>query len=292
MKNPIARTPGGLITQSTNAIAGLQTYGTPLNITTVTAASFNTVLTAYTAGQNTCNTAKTTMALRHEAVRDAIAEARPVVMLAREVLKPQLGKEYSSAWVQAGFVQSLAVPRKPEKLLPLLSGLAAYFTAHPDHGNEALDIDAERMTTLLNKITAAGVAVNTQKFTLAEAMALRTQKGNELHDMLRKLLKELSLRMGPMDDRYLAFGFKKPGAPATPDVPKNLTAVLVGTNAIAMKWSPAARATHYRVWKKTVDVDAEFVPVGNPADLDHTIEGLEANSMVEVAVSAVNAGGE
>ncbi|MFN7140261.1 MAG: fibronectin type III domain-containing protein, partial [Limisphaerales bacterium] len=47
-----------------------------------------------------------------------------------------------------------------------------------------------------------------------------------------------------------------------------------------------------RVWKKVQGVDEEFVPVGSPADRDFTIENLPCDAVVEIAVTAVNRGGE
>jgi hypothetical protein len=41
-----------------------------------------------------------------------------------------------------------------------------------------------------------------------------------------------------------------------------------------------------------VGVDADFVNIGSPADLDFAIEGLPSNATVQIVVSAVNEGGE
>ncbi len=61
---------------------------------------------------------------------------------------------------------------------------------------------------------------------------------------------------------------------------------------MALKWDAAARADYYRVFKKVLGVDEDFVAVGSPADLDFTIENLPANATVEIQISAVNTGGE
>ncbi|MFN7140463.1 MAG: fibronectin type III domain-containing protein, partial [Limisphaerales bacterium] len=83
-----------------------------------------------------------------------------------------------------------------------------------------------------------------------------------------------------------------PGARSTPPAPENVSTTLVGHDAVAVKWEPAPRARHYRVWKKVSGVDEEFVPVGSPADRDFTLENLPSESVVEIAVTAVNRGGE
>ena len=84
----------------------------------------------------------------------------------------------------------------------------------------------------------------------------------------------------------------KPGALETPDEVENVLATLIGPTAAALKWGPTPRAQYYHVFKKVVGVDTEFILVGSPADLDFTLEGLPANSTVEIYVTAVNNGGE
>ena len=59
-----------------------------------------------------------------------------------------------------------------------------------------------------------------------------------------------------------------------------------------VKWSAAARAEHYRVWIKVNGVDQELRAVGNSTDVGLLLEGLPANSTIQVGVSAVNNGGE
>jgi fibronectin type 3 domain-containing protein len=75
-------------------------------------------------------------------------------------------------------------------------------------------------------------------------------------------------------------------------VPRNVVAVLVGPTAVSVKWDRAARAGHYRVWKRELGVDEQFVAVRSTGDRDITIEGLPHNATIEIAVSAVNNGGE
>ncbi|MFN7140419.1 MAG: fibronectin type III domain-containing protein [Limisphaerales bacterium] len=95
-----------------------------------------------------------------------------------------------------------------------------------------------------------------------------------------------------MDSHWLSFGLNRPGAKQRPPTPQNVTAVLVGTNAIAVKWANTPRAERYRVWRRIVDQEPALVPIGSPADLDYTMEGLPSNSLIEIAVSAINNGGE
>ncbi|MFN7141951.1 MAG: fibronectin type III domain-containing protein, partial [Limisphaerales bacterium] len=97
---------------------------------------------------------------------------------------------------------------------------------------------------------------------------------------------------GPVDGRWEAFGLNQPGLKQAPKKPENVSVVLEGETAASVKWSPAPRASHYRVWVKVVGVDDEAKPVGRAGDFDFTIENLPPSSEVEVSVSAVNSGGE
>src|SRR5687768_9287934 len=108
---------------------------------------------------------------------------------------------------------------------------------------------------------------------------------------MRDMIAELKSRLTPLDSRWVAFGLNKPGAEATPEVPANVVAVLVGATAASVKWGASERADYYRVWIRTA-VDQPWVSVGSDAGLDLTVEGLLRNTKTEVAVSAVNSGGE
>jgi hypothetical protein len=46
------------------------------------------------------------------------------------------------------------------------------------------------------------------------------------------------------------------------------------------------------VYKRVIGVDDKFVLVDTRSDLDFTIENLPGNSQIEIAVSAINNGGE
>jgi hypothetical protein len=51
------------------------------------------------------------------------------------------------------------------------------------------------------------------------------------------------------------------------------------------------RAEYYRVFLKRVGIDAEFVNVADPKDLEYTLKGLTAGSTIEVYVVPMNDGG-
>ena len=123
-------------------------------------------------------------------------------------------------------------------------------------------------------------------------METKDAKLEAIRKSLRDLINELSALMGPLDQRWKAFGFNMPGADETPDSPDGLSVILIGPNAAAMKWNAAARAAYYRVWMKIHGSNDDYVAMGSPADLDFTLENLPANSTIDIVVTAVNNGGE
>ncbi|MBA4148579.1 MAG: hypothetical protein H0X66_10735 [Verrucomicrobia bacterium] len=291
MRNTIKRTIGFLADLGNKAIAGMTLYVAQLTLPNSVTANLPGRLDAMTVADTDHKETIVQLKARGLVLYGARQSATEFVRIVRELLRPRLGKKYSQAWDATGLTGSLAIGEKENDLLRVLYSMAAYLTSYPiaDAGANAT---ALRASELHDALAAASAAVVQQKDAVDQAMKNRDAKAKALESGLRILLSELHKTLTPLDSRWLAFGFKKPGARATPDMPLNLLAVLIGTNAISMKWDPAARAEYYRVYKKVIGVDADFVSVGSPADLDFTIEGLPGNSQVEVVVSAVNNGGE
>ncbi|MBA4149784.1 MAG: fibronectin type III domain-containing protein [Verrucomicrobia bacterium] len=224
-------------------------------------------------------------------VKNKVEANMDILSGSRDLLKRSLGKQYSTAWAGTGFNFSLSMPRSVASMVNVTGTLKGYLTSHPDMERAEL-MTAAILGASLDALSDAQDAVTLKKSALGTQLTARLQEEKNLRILLSWTVDELGRKLDPLDDRWTAFGFNKPGLKATPPVPQNLLAVLIGTNAISMKWDKAARATHYRIWKKVIGVDADFVFVDSRGDLDFTIEGLPGNSQVEVLVSAVNSGGE
>jgi hypothetical protein len=292
MKNPISQTIAGLVLQTSNVITGLQTHGGALTLSTATAAGLAADLALLKAAQNGCNAAKAELAMRRLTVNNLLKGARRFVTVAREVLKMHLGSTHSAVWIEPGFIHGLRIPSRVDELIQILNALAAYFAVHPDHENAQMGVVGATYTSMAGDLAAAHGAVNTQKTVVQNAMDARDEKADAIRATIRKLIKELSIHLDPMDNRYLSFGLNRPGQLATPDVPQNVVVTLVGENAVSLRCAKAPRAQHYRLWKKVVGVDEDFIAVGSSADVDFAINNLPANATVEIAISAVNNGGE
>ncbi len=228
----------------------------------------------------------------YQELKTLAGKANTFVTLARDVLKPHLGRHYSQAWNATGFVGSLVVPTKAEELQPLLQSLKIYFGFNPGYQNEVLKITPTEADLQFEKISEVRSKINAQETEVDNLRDARDRALTNLRKRLRGLIDELSQLVGPLDPIWLAFGFNMPGADETPEAPENVSLRLINNTSGALAWEAAPRAEYYRVWKKIVGVDPELVAVGSPTDLDFTLEELPANSTIEVAVSAVNNGGE
>ena len=87
-------------------------------------------------------------------------------------------------------------------------------------------------------------------------------------------------------------GFNRPGFKSVPPAPEKVTATLVGPTTARLACEPTQRTERYRIWKKVVGVDAEFVRVETRHAADVLMEDLPANARIELAMSAANRGGE
>ena len=292
MQNEIKRNYAGLVTQATQAVAGLDLYAAPIGVALVTRTAMNDKLVAYITGGNTSTQKKTELRTSRAELRSSAKVAFGYLSAARDMLKPLLGRQYSPAWNEVGFVNSLEVPRSEAKMIQYLQGMVAYFTAHPEMENVPSNISAARTTAVLNALTGARNTMNNKRTTLQAAVTAREADAKELRKMVSMLLNELAMKLSPLDERWLSFGFNKPGAQSVPAIPVGLVATLVGPTALALKWDAAPRAARYRIYRKIVGVDTEMVAVETRDDLDFVMENLPTGATIQVAVSAVNDAGE
>lgn len=292
MKNKITESIQGLLTKAQDAVIGATLLGPIIMLAQNTAAAIGATVTALLNARNDYDNAKVSLRERRAEVAAAVRSARAFLTLFREVLKKVYGNRYSQLWDVTGFIGSLKISFKAEDLQPRIQKAETFLLANPDREVLALNITAAEASVLFTKLSEARTKVNEEIALVANRRAARDTAADNVKHRLRGLIQELSHILPPLDPRWKTFGFNMPGAQETPEAPLNLVAVLIGNNAISLKWDAAPRAEYYRVSKRVVGVDTEFVAVGIPADLDFTLEGLPSNKDVELVVSAVNNGGE
>ena len=292
MNNIISKTVTGLIFQAERALPGVQANLIPLGYSAAQLALFSNRIADLTAARDAHGAAKATLSANRDAHAALVKTVRSSMMISRDVLKPFLGRDHSVAWIEAGFVDNLQVGRTGESLLRNVQGINAYLTAHPEHQNAALNITAERFANLATQLMTGIAAVDTSNATVITLAKDRDAKAKLVRQELSLLLAKLRVSFDPFHAMWETVGFNRPGFKSVPEAPANVTAVLVSPTSVKVQCDAAPRAERYRIWKKVVGVDADFVLVETRSESDFVVEDLPPNAAVELAMSAVNSGGE
>ncbi len=229
---------------------------------------------------------------RRDTARQLVFSTRALLMFGRDSLKLDFGNEFNERWLALGHNNSLVIDADEAVVLQFLRHYKDHLQRNPAAEIPVKNFTAENLGDLCEQLTAARGAVNLQETVVSDLMTVRDEKAKKLRKRVRDVINELDMRLDPLDDRWLAFGLNKPGAEEKPEIPMNVSAILIGPTAASIKWDASSRAGYYRVWMKVHGSDAEYAAMGSPADLDFTLENLPANSTVEIVVSAVNSGGE
>ncbi|MDB6029217.1 MAG: hypothetical protein JWM68_5440 [Verrucomicrobiales bacterium] len=247
---------------------------------------------ALTTTRNNHELGKVVLANYRAALATIVFMVRAFLTLGRDILKPVLGNGYSQSFDVLGLIGSLMIPSTTEDLLPILQAFKAFFVANPTLEDATRNITAAQAQLLHDQLLAAQANVNSQVTITQNQKEARDGAAEQVSVRIRAVIDEMGQVLSPLDARWLAFGFNRPGTIETPGMVEGLIAVLIGPSTSALKWKASARAEYYRVWIRVVGVNAEPVAVGSPADIDFNLENLPANATVEISVSAVNNGGE
>ncbi len=293
MDNPITKSIPELLNAAAEVKGAAENEALDVSLVVNTAANIGADTDALTTTRNNHEQGKVVLADCRAVLLSVIMTVRLFLTLGRDMMKPIFGAVYSEAFDILGFTNdSIGVPFTAEELLPMLQAYKAFYLTNPSRENAPIGITAAQAQLLYDQLNAAKNAVNAQKGIVQNLKDQRDEAASQLRKRLRDVIKELEMQLDPFDGRWLSFGFNIPGLQATPDAPSNLSAILIGPNAVALKWDAAARAEYYRVFKKLHGTDDDYVAVGSPADLDFSIENLPAHSTIEIVVTALNNGGE
>lgn len=281
-----------MIPQIALAIPGVTTYGASHGMPAGLAATMATKKAELLLLNTNYEQARLDLRNSTKAKNLALKNARTHLRTVRELLRPVLTPTYSQLWDAVGFVGSLTLPEQEDPALAALGKLGSYLTENAALGADEPNLVAAKTIALETALANGIAAVNTDKADRERLAKDRADKAEEVRQILREILSVLRVKLPPLDSQWHEFGFNKPGARPIPDAPTEVTATLFGTNAALMKFPAVSRADHYRFWIKVVGVDTDFGAVGTSTDLSFVFEQLPANAQVELAVSAVNEGGE
>ncbi len=291
MKQIVIQSIGTGLTVLGKAIDGVTLHGATLGLTRNPVAAMTAERNTLIAQRTAHEVAKAALALERLNRDSQMETVRSFAVLTRDILKPHFGSKHNASWTAAGFINSLTVPRDPDKVVLVVDTISEFLTGRPDLENAALSVTAAQADVLAADLLAVQNTVKQKDVITRNALELRNVKFKAVRTRIIDLTKELALVLTPLDNRWLDFGLNRPGQLVTPAVPGKVS-VAVSGNSATVKWQASARAQYYRVWKKVIGVDEDYSPVGSPTDLDFAMGDLPAGTQIEIVVSAVNSGGE
>lgn len=217
----------------------------------------------------------------------------------RKIMEGVHGKKASAGWTAAGFPQgSTAVPRNHDARLLLLNDARAYLVAHPTYeatlpqpSGPALAITAAEALARQTQMQAAKTLVATRSAEQAACKNFRDADVDGLFAEVSGTISELDDLLSDTDPRWEVFGLNIPANPNPPLGVASLAITAAGSGRELLAWPYAVRAVYYRVFLKQVGVDADFVNVADPQDLEYTLKNLTPGASIQAYVVPMNAAG-
>lgn len=217
----------------------------------------------------------------------------------RKVMEGIHGRKASDGWTAAGFpAGSTAVPRNHGQRLVLLTAARAYLAAHssyevtlPQPGGTTLAITAAQALTLQTALQAAMTLIDTRQAEQALCKQARDADVEALYDEVSGTIGEIGDRLDDDDARWELFGLNIPANPNPPLGVTSLTLTPAGTGRELAQWPYAVRAEYYRLFLKREGIDADFVNIADPKDLEYTIKNLNPGDIIHAYVVPMNDGG-
>lgn len=275
-----------------DAFAGAESIGDSVPLLINIAELIGAELQAAQSAQLEYKTARAKIDPLATALRTEREAAYAFCFTARDLLRVFCGRGWNEGWLAVGFANGLEVPRSYAGLRELLAALAHHFTLHPEHELPAVGVTAALAESRLNAMKSAHEAVNSQWARIEEKLQARDAAVAALRKRLSGLNKELSMRLGDMDPRWIAFGFNQPGAPTSPAVPEDVVVTPLAEARLQVECEASPGATGYRFYVQRPEIDPEPVAAGrSPAPLFVT-DPLVPGTEYLVYVSAVNEGAE
>jgi hypothetical protein len=240
--------------------------------------------------------ADTAVRVANTALRLAVSNTRGFLMAGRDLLKPVLGSKPSTAWAEWGFSdRSIAVPNGDDLLQPMLDKLQKKLAATPARENAPANFTAARalaLYTALKNARSGADGVNAKEADRQAKKRTRDLTEAALRRRLSGLVGELSQLLDPLSPHWVTYGFKKPGAPDSPEPVTALTATALGAGRVKLEWPAAMRAERYQIWRVTDTVTGTAELVDRTADTVYLLEAQTPGAALALKVRAVNETGE
>jgi hypothetical protein len=292
-QNPLPDQWDQLKTLATDMIDGLHSIGVATGVKQNTEAVMVAALGAANTAENGFQTNKAGKLSKTTSQTTADSNGKGFIAQTKRALAGALGESWSSNWAPVGFVNnSLAIPSTIGEREALLKAMADYFTANPGKENAGMNVTAAEATARYTALKDTRKDALDATTTQAGAKQTRETAMAALRTRMSGLIGELATLLKDDDPRWYTFGLNRPGDPETPGIPTNLVVVGGGAGTLLPHWVASRRAARYRLYKKVVGTDADFVFVLTVTDTDATLSGLPSGATVQVQVTAANDAGE
>jgi hypothetical protein len=291
-KNTIPQSFPSVFVLSTDAFLGADQHGAEIPLVINTAVLIGTDRTALIGSQEEYEAARGALTELSAARKAALGGAMEYCYTVRDTLTFYLGRHFTNAWIAAGWLDTLEVPRSYDGIYTLCFKLTGYFGANPSQENAALGVTAAAAQAHVVALQSA----NHNYLNGETASFLRKDTRDETFRAMRKrlsgLCKELSMRLEDLDPRWRWFGFNLPGAPTVPAVPEGVAVFALPGARLQISCDPAAGATRYRFYAQRLIVDPVPVALGTADEPLFISEALVPGQEYRVYVSASNEGAE
>jgi hypothetical protein len=208
------------------------------------------------------------------------------------MFKPKLGRRYSVAWKNLGFLNNtLALPRTMCGRVGQVRAIQHYLEAHPE-----LEIPAVLTAAIAEEIYTLGVTTMSDlgiaQTTLRQKIALRNAALSKLDKRTRNTFQELRMFLPANDPRWLEFGFNIPDDKSIPAAPTGLKAQPSREGSVSASWEAPVNSDRFRIYSKVLGRDEQFGAVDSTTETTFYLTGLPSGSRVQIYVTAINKAGE
>ncbi len=290
--NPTPTNDAVLLARCHDLIQGCEALEAEIGIKQNTAAAMRAAWDAARDALAEVGRVKTARGQRRKELRDRDREGEVVIGRCRLRLTAVFGSGFNTQWDAAGFPdRSTMVPEVFAKRLSLLSSLARYFEAKPEHESTDMGATAAICGATFEALSDARSAVNFNKSALRTAVLAKNAAFKNLRKRMRSLIRELHILMTDDDARWLRFGLKLPARLPMPQAVETLTVEATDQGQVFVQWPPAPHATRYRVQVWTEGAE-RFENAATVPDTEAMLMHQPSGQSLEIRVIAANAAGE
>lgn len=293
MENPLPIKLNQLFSKAEDNAVGCHAHEVTLNIKQNKETDILGALAPARSNELTYQDAKALKLAATLARQTADRNGRTYLKKARNVLEMYLGPTWSQMWAAAGFVNgSLEIPSLISERIALLQSLSDYFTAHVGYEADQIGVTGSAASDLHLALHNANATCNACLTDLGTKKAARNTAVKTLRKRMRGLNTELKQLLPGNDPRWNAFGLNMSDAVGLPAVPTGLVVNGGGPGHLLANWESAPLADRYRVFRKIVGVDTDFVLVKTTTETESDLNSFTSGQVVRVRVAAANDAGD